>query len=1082
MEVNSSAKTKLSAQQTDIYLDQIIHKDLPLYNIGGYVEFVGDLNIEALLQAHRLMVNNAEAFSVRLDIQNDTLSMVCDAQPGEARIDDVSASAEPVIAARHIINELYKTNFQLDGTLYVSGLIKLTDTRFWYYGIAHHLIMDGWGFSNWVQSLCKLYNAVVKDLPPLVDFPSFVGLIENENSYFESERVNKDREFWLDTFSSLPKLILQAQEKRRLKPEEQVRSERVSTSLDYKKLEEHKAFATTLGVSVVQLYLGALYVYFSRIHDQQELVFSIPVHNRRTSGAKKTIGTALSVYPTQLSAGSDCSVSELITLISKRQKLEFRHQRYPIGRLHQDLELRKHTQPRLFDISFNYQKLDYEVSVVGLETATYFLTNGYEQIPLTFTLCDFGSHQPAELQIDYNLSYFNKAKAEAMLKRWSHIIEQMVATPDGKIADIQLISPWEMAQFKQINATEKCWPVDHFITKFEQQAQCFPSNIALCFAEQTYSYEQLNRQVNQYTRYLREKGIKPGDMVGICLPRQAELVVVLLAVMKLGATYVPMDPGFPVSRLALMLEHSEQTALITSELQARKFKQLSLNTHLPDMVTLQQLQNETSHLSGENPAIELNGELRAYVLFTSGSTGIPKGVAVGHSALLNFLMTMAEKPGFDATDRLLAVTTISFDIAGLELYLPLLCGGTLVLADSDMVRDGRQLLAALSRHSITVMQGTPATWQLLVEAGWPSQQSLKVLCGGEALPGGLAEQLTERSGQVWNMYGPTETTIWSTISQVVDKCNINIGKPIGNTQVYLLDDELKQVPYGEKGRLFIGGSGVAQGYINNSEQTQSRFITWCGSEAQPVQIYDTGDFASFGADGDLYYHGRSDNQIKFRGYRIELGDIETALNSFEGIEDSLANIQDSGARGSDNQFIAAYFVASTRIDTEALKSYLISQLPGYMVPLVYVTLDAFPLTPNGKKDRKALKPATRPQQKVTTSGQPDSEIEQIIVSVWQDILSLEHISVEQNLFEIGASSLDVVRAGKKLEERLGRPLDTINLFEHSTIRALARYLSMNNSIKRSDTPIADTQKPDNSEQIQAGKDRMMQRRARRTNE
>lgn len=1074
MEVELSSRIKLSAQQTDIFLDQFIHKDIPLYNIGGYVEFVGDVDVDILLKAHRLMVTHAEAFSTRLGTDSESFYMVCDAQPGEAKTHDVSMADDPILAARLTIDELYKTNFDFAQTMFVSGLIKLTDQKYWYYGIAHHLIMDGWGFSNWVQSLCKLYNELSEGVQPSINFPSFKSLVEKENEYLDSSRKNKDQAFWKTTFNSIPKLLLTPQYKHKLSPQEQFKSKRVSSLLDYKTFESHQAYAASMGASVVQLYLGAMYIYFSRVYSQKELVFSLPVHNRRTADAKKTIGTALSVYPTQISAEPDMTVSELIAYISKRQKLEFRHQRYPMGQLHNDLELRKRNQPRLFDISFNYQKLDYAVSVNGLNTSTYFLTNGYEQTPLTFTVCDFGAHQPAELQIDFNQSYFDSDKAQAMLKRWSYIVEQMVASSDSKIAELQLTSRDEQALLRQINSTQTQWPNEHYIAQFEQQVDKSPAAIALRFEDEMYSYEQLDNKVNQYAHLLYQQGVRAHDMVGVCLPRQAELVIALLAVMKLGATYVPMDPSFPIARLAHMLEYSEQNILITSERLATELTRLEVKRVLPACILLDQLQIEASAMPTCRMDSELSGEDRAYVLFTSGSTGVPKGVSVSHASLLNFLMSMAHKPGFTAEDRLLAVTTISFDIAGLELYLPLFCGGTLVLASSTTARNGKKLLNAISQYEVTTVQATPATWQLLIEAGWSSSLPVKALCGGEALTATLAEQLLSRAKQVWNLYGPTETTIWSTVSLVLDKDDINLGKPIDNTQIYLLDEHYQQVPYGEKGRLFIGGKGVAQGYLNDPNQTQAKFINWCNLDGVNERIYDTGDFASFGQNGNLYYHGRTDNQIKFSGYRIELGDIESALNGFAGIEDSIVKIQRDDTSGTTNangrDFLVAYYVSSTSINIDELKRFLGTQLPSYMMPLVYVAVDEFSLTPNGKKDRNALRKAARPQHKVEGSALPSSEMEKIIVSVWQEVLSQEHISVEQNLFEIGAASIDVVRAGNKLEQRLSRSLDTVNLFEHTTVRALAKYLT-------GDKP--DAPELDKSEQMQAGKKRMMQRRMRR---
>ncbi|AOT10636.1 non-ribosomal peptide synthetase [Pseudoalteromonas luteoviolacea] len=1066
-------KAPLSPQQTDIYLDQAIHKDIPLYNIGGYVDFKGSYQLDLLQQAHHLLVTNADAFSLRLNHSDtEALSLSCDAEPAAVVIHDVSEHEDPEAAAREIIHQLYQTNFDLTQGMFLSGFIQLSPTRCWYYGIAHHLMLDGWGFSNWVKSMCSIYSKLLRSEEPELLMPSFVELLAQENKYIQGTRVVKDKEFWVESFSQLPSLLIEPQERLRLSEAEQKCSKRVEQKLAYPVFEQHKQFATAHGVSVVQLYLGALYVYFSRVHQQQDLVFSLPTHNRRTASAKQTIGSALSVYPSKLSAAVDVTVEELISLIAKRQKSEFRHQRYPLGQLHQDLSLRQQGQSRLFDISFNYQKLDYEVSVEGVTTSTHYLSNGFEQIPLTFTVCDYGSHQDVELQIDYNLSYFNHSKAEAMLHRWSDIVEQMVQQPQLPIADLDLISSYELNQLDQWNTTEKSWPVNHFVEAFEQQVERTPLQTACCYQNQLYTYSELNSLANQYAQVLRATGVEAGDMVAVCLPRRAELLVVLLAVMKLGATYIPMDPSFPVSRLQLMLQHSKPGTVISTESLAIELKQLSDNQVDSSWLSLETLMQDYQIMPTENLDLNLTAQQCAYVLFTSGSTGIPKGVAVSHGALLNFLLSMAKKPGFTASDRLLAVTTVSFDIAGLELYLPLLCGGSLVLATAEAARDGQQLVQQALQHRVTVMQATPISWQLMLEAGWPEQLQLKVLCGGEALPSSLAQQLLERSSEVWNMYGPTETTIWSTISQVTNHNQITIGHPIANTQVYLLDDQLRQVPYGEKGRLFIAGSGLADGYLNDSAQTAAKFFDWQTREGLTTRIYDTGDLASYSDAGHLIHHGRSDNQVKFRGYRIELGDIEAALVRFEQIEDSCVTIQSHDDNSEKSDFIAAYYTTASSVYVSDLKQFLSRLLPQYMMPSVFVPLEHFPMTPNGKKDRNALPKAVMPVVELGEIQLPNSKVEQEILSVWQELLSVQQLSVEQNLFELGASSLDVMRASKMIEQRLGRKLDTVNLFEHTSIRALARYLTNENEVIEEDRSV----------EVYAGKRRIMQGRKRRNNE
>lgn len=1117
MSTATDLHTQLSASQLDIYLDQAIHKNIPLYNIGGYVDLRGQLDPERLLQAHQLLTDNADVFRARFrhtEAQDDTQATTDSLQTASAQavefsgvqmllgeplprvhIHDVSEHTQPDVAAREFIDGLYATNFALDGAMFVTGFIRLNANRYWYYGIAHHLVLDGWGFSNWVKSMADIYNALTRGEAPNLAFPSFVDFVKKENEYASGQRIAKDREFWQQRFQTLPNFSLpklattsdSAKENTRLAHQ---KSGRVTTTLDYARFAKHSEFATTLGASAAQLYIGALYVYFSRVHQQADITFSLPTHNRRTAAAKQTIGTALSVYPSRIRCDANNSVAALISTIAKCQRQEFRHQRYPLGQLHTDLGLRQQGRHRLFDISFNYQKLDYQVEIPEVDTSTHYLSNGYEQIPLTFTICDYGSHQAVELQIDYNLAYCDASKAEDLLARWLQLVEAMCADAQANITQLPLIVDTEQARLAAINQTAMPLPTSHVMHSFEGHVAAQPMQTALWFEDRSTSYQALNQYANQYAHALAAKGVRVGDHVGVCLPRSRELVICLLAVIKLRAVYVPMDPEFPAERLQLMLQHSGLHTLLATDSVASKLANDSANnaTSQPAYQTLllPHLSAHAATQSTENLQCDYRADDVAYVLFTSGSTGVPKGVVIQHGALANFLHSMAKTPGFTAADRLLAVTTVSFDIAGLELYLPLLTGGSLVLASAAMARDGQQLLDAIHQYRVTAMQATPATWQLLLAAGWQQTSAtnagLRIFCGGEALPSRLAEQLLPRAAvnstdgktrELWNLYGPTETTIWSTVQQVTDAHNVNIGRPIANTQLFLLDEQLSPVPYGEMGRLFIGGAGLAQGYLNNPEQSAQRFIANPHDE-QGGLIYDTGDLASFDSGGNLHYHGRADNQIKLRGFRIELGDIEAALNRLDGVEDGCVRV----LKGSDYQlasdFIAAYVVGESTLDTNSIKPQLTHVLPHYMLPLVVTQLAEFPLTPNGKKDRNALPAvtlaghATDPQ----TITLPSNAIEQHIVAVWRDILNIDAIGVEQNLFELGATSLEVVRASKRIEARLKQPLSAVNLFEYTTIRALAQFLAneQQDSIE------------DRSAAISAGKRRMMQRKARRRNE
>jgi len=493
------------------------------------------------------------------------------------------------------------------------------------------------------------------------------------------------------------------------------------------------------------------------------------------------------------------------------------------------------------------------------------------------------------------------------------------------------------------------------------------------------------------------------------------MLVGLLGILKAGGAYVPLDPDFPHERLAYMLSDAEISFLVSRE---GLLDQLSENDS--EVICFDRDSAAISAHPLDNPSTDSASEELAYVIYTSGSTGKPKGVQVQHRAVVNFLTSMRETPGITATDRLLAVTTLSFDIAVLELFLPLTVGASLVIASRDIVSDGARLLETLQSEAITIMQATPATWQLMIDSGWSASTSIKVLCGGEAMLPDLATELQKRSDSVWNLYGPTETTIWSTCTKV-DKTEgpVLIGGPIANTQVYVLDRHMQPVPVGVAGELYIGGVGVTHGYVNQPELTAERFVpdTYTGAG----QIYQTGDLARWRPDGVLEHLGRIDSQVKVRGFRIELGEIESVLSEHPTVDRVAVNVWDAG---SGDQRLVAYLVISPgeSLDPISLRKHLNTRLPNYMLPQHYIQLQELPLTPNGKTDRKKL-PAPSGLIDGNTRQPPVTPAEKLIAKIWSELLDVENIGRHDNFFELGGHSLLAVRALLELEKASGTRIE-----------------------------------------------------------
>ena len=567
----------------------------------------------------------------------------------------------------------------------------------------------------------------------------------------------------------------------------------------------------------------------------------------------------------------------------------------------------------------------------------------------------------------------------------------------------------------------------------EDQVLRTPDAIAAVLGPTRYTYDELNRRANRLAHFLRQQGIGPGKLVGVYLDRSLEMVVALLAILKSGGAYFPLDPKFPRERLAFMLEDAEASLVLT-----QLAKKESLPATKSRVVLLDSEEEPFLSFSAENPENVNKPNDLAYVIYTSGSTGKPKGVMIPRLALVNFLQGMGEAPGITNRDVLLAITTISFDISILELLLPLTVGSQIVVATREQAANAEELKKLLVDHRVTVMQATPTTWRMLVESGWEGKRDLKVLCGGEPLRVDLARDLLSRSKELWNLYGPTETTIWSSAYRITSEQEVFVGPPMANTQFYVVDERQKPVPVEQSGELLIGGSGVAVGYLKRPELTAERFIPDTLGNIEGGRLYRTGDEVRMKPDGRLQFLGRMDDQIKLRGFRIELGEIESSLAKIAGVRRAVAMVRED--RAGDHRLVA-YYTGAADLLPEDLAQALKVTLPDYMIPTALVRVEEFPLTPNGKLDKKAL-PA--PQKKRPQLAQayiaPRFVVEQQLAQVWCELLQVDEVGIDDSFFDLGGNSLAAVRMANLFRQRFSRELPLVKVFQYPTISQLCAFL------------------------------------------
>jgi amino acid adenylation domain-containing protein len=615
----------------------------------------------------------------------------------------------------------------------------------------------------------------------------------------------------------------------------------------------------------------------------------------------------------------------------------------------------------------------------------------------------------------------------------------------------QLLAEW--------NQTTVEFPRDLLIHElFAAQAERTPRATAVVFEQQSRNYAELNHRSDQIARQLRQSGVGSGARVGICMERSLDMVAGLLGVLKTGAAYVPLDPSFPQDRLRFMAEDAQISALLTQqslrdELQFEipNLKLLCVED-LPESgisneveVAPHSTQSSTCNLSPSNSP--------AYVIYTSGSTGKPKGVVVPHRAVVNFLVSMAGEPGLAADDVLVAVTTLSFDIAVLELLLPLVVGARAVIASHEQTLDGRALAALLEKQCATVMQATPVTWRLLLETGWTPRRPFKALVGGEALPKDLAGQLIDRGVELWNMFGPTETTVWSTCARLTDISDgITIGKPIANTTVRILDGRKNPCPIGVPGELFIGGDGVSLGYWNRPQLTAERFISDPFSAVPGARLYRTGDRARWRHDGTIEHLGRLDSQIKLRGFRIEPGEIEAVIAQDPAICETVVVVREDNPG---DKRLVAYLVADNPAAdlADQLRARVRAALPEYMVPSHFVLLKSLPRTPNSKLDRSAL-PAPVAGNGSSRNGAmlPRTPTEEMVMDAFRAVLDGKDFGTSDSFFDLGGHSLMAARLILKLRAVSGFDLPMRLLFERPTPARLAEAIDSLAWLKRSKAP------------------------------
>lgn len=1041
LRARGSEQAPLSFAQRELWMHQQLRPDSVVYHIPLALQMRGPVDVRALQQSLNTILARHGILRIGIRAQDQrVVQRVQPVRPLALPLIDLQAM-EPearAVALQHLRTQEARRLFDLAaGPLLRTTLVQVQSQDFLLLLTTHHLVFDGWSTGVLLRELAQLYASSTTgrqpEITPLPVHYTDYALWQREGA--ASSGLDRQLTYWQEHLAGVPAVLELPGDF----PRPALRSFRGAHhhfTLSRILLERLKALSRREASTLFMTLLSAWYVLLWRYTGQEDLVVGTPVAGRERVELEGLIGDFINMLPLRACLADNPGFCDLLRRTRTLVLQAYAHQQAPFARIVEAvLPERGMSVPPLVQVLFVLQSglppltqlgdVSVEYGETSTQTAKFDLTLEFRE-----------TEQGLIGFFEYSTDLFCQERIARMGEHFRLLLESIVAHPEQHVGNLAFLSPQETGFLQEWNASDdagvgqQC--VHHW---FEQQVALTPDSAAVCFEGQVLTFAELHARANQLAHALRKRGVGCETLVGICLERSLDMLVGLLGILKTGAAYVPLDPAFPRERLAYMLGDARCAVLLTRQHLLATLpheavgQTLCLDSDWPEIA-----QEPVS--TGEESA---TGEHLCYVIYTSGSTGRPKGVAVPHQAVVNVLASLQERSAFHRQASLLAVTTLSFDIAALELFLPLVSGARLEIASRESATDGRRLARLLATSGVTHMQATPVTWRLLLDAGWQGDQRMHLLCGGEAFPRELADRLRQNGSRVWNVYGPTETTIWSTADEVAGgEGAIPLGRPLANTRVYLLDPRFQLVATGVAGEVYIGGRGLARGYLGRPELTAERFVPDPYSQRDGARLYRSGDLARWRADGNLEYLRRIDQQVKLRGHRIEPGEIEATLGTHPAVAQAVVLVH-TDAEG--QQSLVAYVSARPGQDlrSEELRRHLRAQVPAYMVPSCFLLLERFPETPNGKVDRRALPAPTLTDQARAEREYlpPRNSTEKTLEAMCQEVLRCPRVSMDENLFDLGLQSLVAIQLIARIRDLFEIDLPPQKLFDAPTIAELA---------------------------------------------
>ena len=1028
------------AQQRLWFLDQFDPHSCA-YNVARVFRLRGTLNTEVLQRALNQILQRHEVLRTTFQLVNgEPMQVIGEPRPVSLRVIDISNLDSDARAAKaqQLIADEGTRRFDLSSDLMLRAtLLKLAEREHILVLMTHHIVSDGWSKGVLFQELAVLHNAILTGvLVPAPELPiQYADFAAWQRESVKGKPLQKQLAYWKQRLDGAPALLELPTDY----PRPAVQGFAGATESSYfpaDLLQNIKLLSQREGTTTFMTLLSAFQILLSRYSRQEEIVVGTPIAGRTRPEFEPLIGDFVNMLAIRTSVAGNPTFRDFLRRVKEVALQAYDNQDLPFEELVEEIERgRDMSRAPIFQSIFiletappappSMQNLEVEILEFDPPTA---------KNDLILILADDARGLKAKLE--YRTDLFTKSTADRFLRAYHTLLESIIADPEQPVERLAIVPVDERNKLLESwNQTAALAPLDRCIHQlFEAQCHRTPDAIAVQFQDSQLSYRELNRRANQVAHYLRRVGVRPDSRVGLCIHRSLDMMVALLAIMKAGGAYVPLDPTYPRERLDFMLQDSGAEVLLTQENLLEMFSKTNVHATCLD--------RDWPALALEsdlNPQADVSPDNLCYVIFTSGSTGRPKGVQLEHRNVVNFLNSVHRLFRLGESDTYLGVASMSFDASVLDFYLPLTTGAKLVIVDSELPKDATALAQVISQAGVSAMHATPSTWRSLTDSAWRGSKTLKALSGGEALSWDLAKSLLPCCSELWNLYGPTETAVYSAIHRVAEADGaVLVGRPIDNTQIYILDSCNAPVPVGVPGEICIAGTGVARGYLARPELTAEKFVT---NPFRPAErMYRTGDLGKFRLDGVIECLGRSDHQVKLRGFRIELGEIESVLTQYPGVRQAVVDVR--AGKSGDRRLIAYLVTENGSAPVSELRNFLNGKLPEYMVPSAFVTLDALPLSPNGKLNRGALPdPGDARPQVGREFVPPATPVETAVAQIFSDVLDVRPVGLHDNFFELGGHSLLATRVVSRLRDQFQIEVTPRFVFESPSVGALSERIS-----------------------------------------